>query len=280
MTLQEIKKICIASYLQSIGCKMKENRSYYGMYLSPYREDIHPSLKVDFNKNLWTDFGSQDGGSIIDLVMKVENCSFREAIERLKTKEHQIASFSFHRNTLCKESTILIRKIKHLENKALLQYLDNRKINLSIGTQYCKEVYYAVNGKPYFAVGFKNDSGGFELRSKYFKGCTAKDITSLRKYTDTLIVFEGFMDYLSLITLQPIFQSHDAIILNSLSMLDRLKEIIQTYSQVRLYLDNDTAGDQATELLQSWASNITDCRKLYRSYKDLNEYLDSDIFQK
>lgn len=273
MTLDKIKKLSIASYLQSIGCEIKNDRGYYGMYLSPYREDVQPSLKVDFNKNLWTDFGSQDGGSIIDLVMKVENCSFSEAIERLKTQEHQITSFSFHRNTLCKESTIIIRKIKQLENKALLQYLNIRKINLSIATQYCKEVYYTVNGKPYFAVGFKNDSGGFELRSKYFKGCTAKDITSLRKSADTLIVFEGFMDYLSLITLEPTCQSYDAVILNSLSMLDRLKEIIQTYSQVRLYLDNDMAGDTSTSRILSCSAHVTDCRDLYKGFKDCNDYL-------
>ena len=34
----------------------------------------------------------------------------------------------------------------------------------------CREVRYEVNGRAFFAVGFRNDAGGWELRSERFKG--------------------------------------------------------------------------------------------------------------
>lgn len=61
-------------------------------------------------------------------------------------------------------------------------------------------MYYRIGGKPYFALAFKNDSGGYELRNPRFKGSTSKDITHIRQKgepRDTCFVFEGFMDFLS-----------------------------------------------------------------------------------
>lgn len=68
------------------------------------------------------------------------------------------------------------------------------------------EVRFSLNGKWNFAIGFPNASGGYEVRNKYFKGCIApKDITHIRQAgepKETCYVFEGFMDYLSFLTLR------------------------------------------------------------------------------
>lgn len=37
---------------------------------APLRQDNTPSFKVDYGVNLWCDFGTGEGGSLIDLVMK------------------------------------------------------------------------------------------------------------------------------------------------------------------------------------------------------------------
>lgn len=68
------------------------------------------------------------------------------------------------------------------------------------------EVRFSLNGKWNFAIGFPNASGGYEVRNKYFKGCIApKGITHIRQTGEpktTCYVFEGFMDYLSFLTLR------------------------------------------------------------------------------
>ena len=130
MTDGQIKTIPIKDYLKSRGIHPAKEYSGYGMYRSPFRDEDTPSLKVDYNRNLWFDFGSNEGGSIIDLVMKLEKCPFIEAIEHLKKfslmpvkgEEH---SFSFHRGPVAdKEKTngITLIEEKPLEHPKLYDY--------------------------------------------------------------------------------------------------------------------------------------------------------------
>lgn len=50
----------------------------------PFHEDGEPSLVVTPAKNLWHCFGCQIGGGPIDWVMKVNNITFRKAVEMLR----------------------------------------------------------------------------------------------------------------------------------------------------------------------------------------------------
>ena len=65
---------------------------------------------------------------------------------------------------------------------------------------------FTHNGKPYFAIGFPNTAGGYEVRNPFFKGCVApKDITHIRQQgvpRNMCYLFEGFMDYLSFLTIR------------------------------------------------------------------------------
>ena len=45
-----------------------------------------PSMKVDYDKNLWIDYGAGEGGTLIDLVMHMERCDAGEAIDRKSTR--------------------------------------------------------------------------------------------------------------------------------------------------------------------------------------------------
>jgi len=47
-------------------------------------QDAEPSFVVTPAKNLWHCFGCQQGGSVIDWVMRVEGVSFRHAVELLR----------------------------------------------------------------------------------------------------------------------------------------------------------------------------------------------------
>jgi len=57
----------------------------------PFHEDKTPSLVINSEKNLWYCHGCQEGGSIIDWVMKTENVSIGEAIRRLAKRYPQYA---------------------------------------------------------------------------------------------------------------------------------------------------------------------------------------------
>ena len=50
------------------------------------------------------------------------------------------------------------------------------------GTPTTSNASFYDNGKNYFAIGFKNKSGGYEVRNRFFKGCMSPmDITHIRQ---------------------------------------------------------------------------------------------------
>jgi len=275
MTVEQVNNISIKQFLSGLNIFPVKEKDHYGMYRSPFRPDTEPSFKVDYRQNLWYDFGSGEGGTMVDLVMKFNQCSFSEAMQKISSQAVNPESFSFHGKDSSAESNIRIIKILPLANSALLGYLSERKISIDAARQQCCEAHYTVDGKAYFAIGFANDAGGYELRNKYFKGCISpKDITIINKDTDTCVVFEGFMDCLSYLTLKQ--QSHpqsNIVVLNSIILLNRAMDFIKRHTSIYVCMDNDEAGKQSLEKIRNVCSNVTDCSGYYRNHKDLNAFL-------
>ena len=287
----EANAISIKQYLSENGIQPAKDRGYYGMYHSPFREDHNASLKVDYNQNVWHDFGTGEGGGLIDLVMKMEQCSLYEAISKLERKYSRAnvgtyqganiptSNFSSHRKNVdsdlkSPESSITLQNVQSISNPALIEYLHERRISIDIARIHCSEIHYLVNDKHYYSVGFQNDKGGYELRSKYFKGCTSKDITSVKRNNDHCLLFEGFMDYLSFLTIQKKQNAPvDVIVLNSLTNLPKVKSNLTAYKGIWTFFDNDVAGKKAVQELQSTCNNVNDLSYFYSGHKDLNEYL-------
>ena len=169
-------------------------------------------------------------------------------------------------------------KVVPLEHRALVAYLQERGIPAQIAKANCKEAHYSVNGKQYFAVAFENVCGGWELRTRYFKGCRGrKDISYLPWARDgpsaECTVFEGFIDYLSALTLG-IISGADAIILNSVVNVNKAVPFLRGYKTINYYLDNDIAGQSAlAELTAIYGSTVIDLSTLYSKFNDLNDFL-------
>ena len=189
-------RISIRDFLAWRGIQPKYERNGYGMYLSPLREERTPSFKVDYVQNLWYDFGLGEGGTLLTLVMRLERCDSREAVRRLQNGEKGdtgIASISPGIGeplgvggalSVVRPATVPALRILSdapLRHPVLIGYLASRGIAQRIAAGYCREVRYEVNGRAFFAVGFRNDAGGWELRSARFKGGSSpKYITTLK----------------------------------------------------------------------------------------------------
>ncbi len=79
------KKTDLAALFQSFGIDLtKKGASYMGR--CPFHDDKNPSLSVDPVKGLYHCFGCGESGDAIDLVRKIRNLSFREAVSYLKTE--------------------------------------------------------------------------------------------------------------------------------------------------------------------------------------------------
>ncbi len=276
--IQQIKQISIRAYLAEQGLHPVKDNPRYGLYLSLLREEHSPSFKVDYMQNLWYDFGLGTGGSIIDLIMRLEQCDAGEAMRRLERHINGMSVSSFIGKNPAPQRTpsIIIERVQSLENPALLAYITERGINLDTVREHCSEVHYRVANKFYFAIGFRNDAGGWELRNRYFKGCTSKAPTTRRGDYPTCLVFEGFMDYLSFLTLKRNPNPpHNVVVLNSVTNLAKAVPFIALHERVYTYLDNDEAGRKATAELKEACRNHSDQSVHYRLHNDLNDYLRS-----
>jgi DNA primase len=278
MIPQDIKSIPIREYLNSMSIHPVKDYGYYGMYHCPYREDRNASFKVDYNKNIWYDFGTSEGGSIIDLVMKINNCSLKEAITEISqcfsTTVRQINSVSDKAST--ENPEITIQNIIPITHPKLTAWVQERKINLDLANIYCREIHYRNRDKDYFAVGFRNDNEGYELSiPPNFKGCIApKDITTIRNNSNSCLVSEGFWDFLSYLAIQKIEKTkHDVAILNSVANVQKAMSFLKSHREIYTYLDNDEAGRKATELIKSNCVSVNNRSERYAGYKDLNDYL-------
>ena len=204
----------------------------------------------------------------------LQHCTISKAIELLgDIKQVAHRDFSFGGESKASEHKLVILSAQPLNNPYLIHYIAERGIPISISNRFCSEIRYNNTNQTYYAIGFANDAGGWEIRSLYFKGCIApKAITTISKGTDVLQIFEGFMDFLSWLTLNPA-SACDIIILNSLALLPRIQEKIKGYKQVESFLDNDEAGRKSFDVLKQFCPSIIDRSVRYRTHKDLNEWL-------
>ena len=208
MDIQTAKQIRIADYLHSLGYSPVKQQGVNLWYKSPLREEAEASFKVNTEREQWYDFGLGKGGGIIELAAHLYATDHVPYIlKRIaeQTPHVRPVSFSFGKQN-SSEPSFQQLEIVPLSSTALLAYLQGRGINIKLAKRECSEARFTHNGKRYFAIAFPNGSCGYEIRNRYFKGCIApKEISHIRQAgiaRNTCYVFEGFMDYLSFLTLR------------------------------------------------------------------------------
>ena len=288
--LSFIKRFSIMEYLERKGIKPVRRTPTYALYRSPLREETHPSFKVDTEKNLWIDYAEGRGGSIIDLYMRLEGYTLSEAIRHLGRRNapdtacpHHIENVqyaSMQGDSKQATPTTGARRLTGMSDTLppyLQEYLtEERCIDLEKAKPFLKCISYEIRGLHYQAIGFANQSGGYELRdSGSFKGTVApKDITPI--FTDKagpVCVFEGFMDFLSFLSMKEEVTSA-CLVMNSVSNVAKAIRYLNDrhLTNVRVFLDNDDAGRMATNDFIRAGFKVEDMSVHYGNFKDLNEY--------
>lgn len=279
VNIEDVKKIDLVEFLASLGFRPERKNERDAWYLSPLRSEKTASFKVDLQKNLWYDFGEAVGGTIIDLGMALYQCDIPTFLSKF---DHE---FSFHgqlgqhhaapAQTVHEEPKIHIWAERPITAPALIDYLDLRGIPLELANRYCQEVVYRLGKKDFYAIGFKNDKGGFELRNARIKlSNSPKGTTLIPGESRELRIFEGCFDFLSFKVLEDRFglPLTSCLILNSVAFLRESLPVIRQYPSASLYLDHDAAGRRATEQVIQEHPVARDGSSFYKGSKDLNEW--------
>lgn len=293
MTIQQANELPIVDVLAREGFMPHRQAGRNWWYISPIRvPEKTASFKVDTTINKWYDHGIGKGGGTLDLFLLLHRIdSISEALDRLSrhsdsTRQgvHANHTFPARLNTENKlpDRRIVITNVAPLStNISLVSYLRSRAIPLTVADPYCKAVDYELvvgdemSDKKYFAVGFQNRSGGYELSNPIFKSSSSpKDVTHFKTGAVTLSLFEGFIDFLSALVAKEILPVNgDQLILNSINLLEKNLPLISRYGEITCFLDNDAAGKQALSKLQAAGLKLVDASSLYAGNKDVNEWL-------
>ena len=279
MNSSKLSNINLCEFLATKGITPIKQLNSSAWYISPFRDEKTPSFKIDTNRNLWYDFGEGDGGNIISFLCKYYNVGTKEAYDILKGTRISVHVPKLHSSNGSKKSSgiKILRTSTTIESYQLALYLRARNINVEFA-QNCGnlfEIEYSIADKRYFALGFVNDKGGFEIRNSFFKGSSSpKAISTVPGNPEILNVFEGFMDYLSALSYYKMTSpTNTSIILNGVGQVKEIIPLLSKFRTVNLFLDNDKAGKKTVDLILSHHSNvINQSQRVYPLHKDFNEF--------
>ena len=298
---KQLHTISIVEIMAHYGKRLDHTRS--GLYFSPFRDETNPSFHINEGKNSWYDYGTGEGGSLFDFVCKFAGISRGEVYDWLASFRHMVPE-SEYKAVIAPilqrpqhSSKIVIDSASHTFTKTkLIEYAASRAVSKEILEKYCAEVIYHVETVPdrqFFAIGFKNNSNGYVLRSSISKKCSSSDITTLdpsgqmtdKTTGDKVLVFEGFMDFLSWMTdVKQLTPGYDCCILNSVTNISKALPWIMQHTNIAAFMDNDQAGKDTLQKIMECAQEtadddicVYDMSRLYEGYNDLNEKLSDDL---
>ena len=297
---KQLHAISIVEIMAHYGKRLDHTRS--GLYFSPFRDERTPSFHIDEAKNTWYDYGTSEGGNLFDFVCKFVNIARGEVYDWLASFRHMVPESEYKAliapmlERKPHSSRIVIDSASHhFTRRKLVEYAADRAVSKEVLEKYCEEIVYHVDSAPdrkFYAIGFKNNSGGYVLRSSISKRCSSSDITTLGSdgemtqdaTCDKVLVFEGFMDFLSWITdVKQQTPQYDCCILNSVSNIARALPWIMEHRNIAAFLDNDDAGRETLQKIMDSASEgahdvcVYDMSRLYEGYNDLNEKLSDEL---
>ncbi|QMW01697.1 toprim domain-containing protein [Spirosoma foliorum] len=293
MNIDHAKATPIVEILSRLHIEAKRINEAKMRYLSPLRKEKTPSFDVNPITNCWYDHGEGVGGNAVDfacayLKANREDYTVSDALRWLKNMgvgPYEFTPLQVERDGKKSQSLILKSK-KPIQHLGLIHYLQKRGIPLAIAQQYFLEIHVRNKNtrKSFYALGFPNEEGGYELRNPFFKGSLGpKAISFIRgrePKPEGVHLFEGGMDYLSAIAkLNGKRFKDDTIILHSVSCLKQVIPYIQNYGYRTAYswMDNDPAGEKATIALNEFFKTQADLvhkpmNRIYAQHKDVNAW--------
>lgn len=280
MNIKQAKQIPLDALLSHLGYKPTKQIDTQSWYLSPLRSEKTPSFKVNRVRNLWYDFGTGQGGDILDLMRQIEKQ------DDVPTLLRRIANIMGSRAAIIipmaqdaaakSADAITVTSIDEVKSHVLKSYLKRRGIAPSKVASYVKEAHYSIGNKQFYAIAFANDDGGFELRNPWFKGSLGKKaITTLSGASDDVLLFEGYFDFLSYV-MRSGRPTATVIVLNSVNMVQHAIDNIgnRPSRSIHVFADNDSAGKHMLQDIQSAfpQRRVVDESVRYAGFKDLNDW--------
>lgn len=295
--VKQLEDFSIVEFLARLGYhpvrKSGKNHFYHSMLRQTGKNT--PSLAVWDAGNCWKDWGGAGvsgifKGGIVQLGMAYwPELSYLEVLHKIREVTNLDVSLipeyippkvypASDKPEHYQWELVRIQGLGH--NPKLVDYLQGRGV-YEVAKDRAVEVYYRWKDKPenpkvYFAVGWYNAHDGIEFSNGLgFKSSIgSKWYSVIPGAADHVAVFEGYMDYLSWLSLQHPFETlPTVIVLNAISMAVYAKEEMKAFEIVDLYLDNDNPGKKCTQDIMAELPQSRDCSAAYAGFNDFNDLI-------
>lgn len=272
----------LVDLLEKLGFKPAKKTAKELMYHSMLRgSDTKPSFCVNDEIGVWFDHGLGKGGNIVDFgLLFWKHLSFNEVVEKISDVIGSVSPVerAMRPRRKMRQPIYNIKATKPLgTNPAITAYLQKRGV-FEMAKGSMSEVYYTIEDdkgqhKDFFAAGWLNEAGGWEVRNKYFKGCLGqKAISFIPGHEKDLCIFEGYINYLSWKTEHP-NSGQSILVLNTLALLSDGIAKAKGFSSIDVYLDRDEPGYRATAEFMKALPYATDSSRAYLGFNDFNDKL-------
>jgi len=266
----------------------KEGKGY--KFRAFWRGDKNPSISVSKKGDewLWHDFGTNEGGSWIDLYMKAKGWDYITTVRYLRENflGFDMEVVGNERKEQGQEWELLEVKEKTISRQVIKQFLEEeRQIKHIPG--WLREIEYELFNartgeiRKYFGFGVKDQAGNYHIRFATSNSKVKERVLSTNneeKSTYTLIknpssnsrvvVVEGFIDG---IRAEELGLNADLLILNGVENISKALDTILKYYEVYIATDMDNAGEKVANEIKR---NANEKQKVYRlefGAKDLDD---------
>ncbi|PTQ92144.1 Toprim domain-containing protein [Mucilaginibacter yixingensis] len=288
LNASELKQqVSLVELLSRLGYEPVPRRGREAMYISMLRDDdTRPSLSVNDELGVWYDHGTGKGGNVIDFGLAYwKPAGFQEVVEKLNEVYQRTplpAKAQTRPRNAIKEPHYKVEVVNPLGTRLpITEYLKSRGV-FHVAGPYLRELNYYIENKKgnrryFFAAGWLNECGGWEVRNRFFKGCIGtKAISFVDGNPRKVAVFEGFLDFLSWKVEKP-DDDRSVIVLNSLSLLKAGVGKAKSFPDIDLYFDRDPPGLLHTREFIGELPYATDRSNVYDGYKDFNDKLQASL---
>ena len=265
MNIETVKAIPIVKILEKRELKPVSETEANATYYSMFKEQETPNFHVDKNANTWADHDLNISGNAYDLVARILaeqgfNSRDMDVFRWIRVTNLDPAYPAMRDRVKNKKSKWKLLDKEKLKNVALRHYLGRRGINVRLAKKYLNQVYVRkkCSLNKLWAIGFKNEDGGFEFENSFIKGCVApRTITFIFAHIEKppgIMIFKDFMDFLSYLTAKKGHLQHDVIILHSVACVDHAIRYIKGfgYKFAFTWMPNTPTGKAARARLATF----------------------------
>ncbi len=258
------EQVSLSMLLSRLGYQPAKSSGEEKLYLNVLRDtETSPTFAINTQLGMWFDRFTKKSGDIIDFGTAYwPDLSSDQVMEKISLlcASPQESPVSDERAGRRKRRAVKIPYYHIAEtrpigcNPEITAYLQSQGI-WEIALGQLKEVYYYVvdekrRRKDFFAVGWQNENGGWEVMGRNFAGCLGrKGMTFIAGDTDSLILFEDYISYLSWKYANRM-AVHSILVMNAIEFLPAAKSRAAKFRDVAVFYGKEHLNEQLLSAIE------------------------------